>query len=91
MKVKPFMVVVMDAEGVTNNYIFKARNRRHAERDARECVAQSDRGTTLVGVTPMVDYTRRAGRRRLLAVATFAVSGTTIAAMIIGLSLEGAI
>jgi hypothetical protein len=94
MKVRPFMVVVMDAQGVTHDYVFKARRRRHAEREARECVAQSEWATTLVGITPIVDDNTRARRRRLLALGAFtlAFSGITITSMmIIGLSLEGAI
>jgi hypothetical protein len=92
VKVRPFIVVVMDGEGVTHDYVFKARSARHAEREARECMAQSERTTTLVGITPIVDHRRRARRRRLLAVATFAVSGITITLMtVIELGLERAI
>jgi hypothetical protein len=92
MKIRPYMAVVMDAKGVTHDYVFKARSRRHAEREARECVAQSGCATTLVGLTPIVEYTRRARRRRLLAVAAFAISGISITSMMfMGLSLGGAI
>jgi hypothetical protein len=94
MKVRPFIAVVMDAEGITHDYVFKASDARHAEREARECLAQSERATTLVGITPMADDRRRGRSRRLLALGTFVfvVSGATIAAMlIIGLSLEGAL
>lgn len=93
MKVRPFMVVVMDPEGVRHGYLFEARSRRQAEHDAREWVAVSG-WATLVGVTPIVDEGSRPTGRRLLAVAalTFAISTTTIAStMLIGLSLEGAI
>jgi hypothetical protein len=88
-KIWPYVVVVVDAEGRTHDYLFKARSRRHAEREARECVAQSEWATSLVRITPMVDYTRR--RRRMLAVAAFAISGISMTwAMFIGLSLQGA-
>jgi hypothetical protein len=92
MKERPFIVVVTDARGVTHDYVLKARNAKHAEREARECMAQSEWATTLVGITPIVDYTGPARLRRLLAVATFAVSGIAITLMMfVGLSLEGAI
>ena len=92
MKIRPYMAVVMDTEGVTHDYVFKTRSRRHAELEARECVAQSGCATTLVGITPLVGYTSRPRRRRLLAVAAFAISGISITSMMfIGLSLGGAI
>ena len=87
------MVVVMDAEGVRHGYLFEARSRRQAKHDARAWVALSG-WATLVGITPIVDERSRATGRRLLAVGalTFALSTITIAsAMLIGLSLEGAI
>ena len=91
MKARPFIVVVMDARGVTHDYVFKARNARHAEREARECMAQNEWATTLIEIIPIVDHTRPARLRRLLAVATFAVSGITITLItFIGVSLERA-
>jgi hypothetical protein len=93
MKVRPFIVVVVDAEGATHDYVFKARSGRQAKRDAREWVERSAWATALLSVTAMVDRTR-ARRRRLLAFGTltFVVAGTTITSMMfIGLSLQGLI
>jgi hypothetical protein len=84
-------MVVMDAEGVTHPYFLKARSLRHAKRQAREWVARTEWAKTVVWVKPAVDGSSPRG---LLAVAglTFVVSGIAItAAMIIGLSLEGAL
>ena len=94
MKDGAFIVEVMDAEGATYKYVFKARSRRHVKREAREWVARSEWATTLIGIKPEAHYTSPATSRSLLAVAgvTLAVAGVTIfAMMIIGLSLEGAI
>ena len=84
-------MAVMDAEGVTHKYFLKARSLRDAKRLARAWVTRTKWSATLVSV-------RQAGHqgsaRRLLAVAgvTFVVGGlTTTAAMIVGLSLEGAL
>jgi hypothetical protein len=81
------MAVIKDADGVTHRYVFTATSRRRAAADADDW---ADRwGEILVGIERA-----EAGRsRRLLAVAAvaFAVSGSTIALMmIVGLSLEGA-
>jgi hypothetical protein len=94
MKEKPFRMVVMDAEGGTHSYHFKARSGRHAKREACEWVARVEWATSLVEVTPVVEHRRWTRSHRLLALGTltFVVSGATIAAMmIIGLSLEGAL
>jgi hypothetical protein len=84
-------MAVTDAEGGMHQYFLKAKSLRHAKRQAREWVAGTTWSATLVWVRPEAD---QGSARRLLAVAgvTFAVSGLTIAAaMIIGLSLEGAL
>ena len=84
-------MAVMDAEGVTHQYILKARSLRHANRLAREWVTRTKWSATLVSVRPEI---QQGGARRLLAVAgaTFVVGGLTItAAMIVVLSLEGAV
>jgi hypothetical protein len=91
---RPFVVAVMDAEGVTHDYVFMARSRRHATRQAREWLPRSESATALAGIPPLVEIDDRSGTRgrRLLAVAgvTFAVSGVTITAtMILALKLEG--
>lgn len=91
---KRYIGAVMDAEGVTYHYVFTARSRRRAKREAREWVTQTEWGATLVGITPVVEQGLGAQGLRLLVVTgfTLVVSGTTIAAMmIIGLSLEGAL
>jgi hypothetical protein len=44
-------VVVMDAQGVTHDYVFKARSARHAEREARECISQNEWATTLIEIS----------------------------------------
>jgi hypothetical protein len=84
-------MAVMDAEGVTRQYALKARSLRHAKRQAREWVKRTEWSAALVWVRP---EGQQGEARRLLAVAgvTFVVSGLTItAAMIVGLSVEGAL
>ncbi len=85
-----YIAVVVDAEGVSYQYLSTAESRKHAENEARESLEQS--GATLVRITPVADGPIR-GSRRLLRVAgiTVAVSAVTIGAMmIIGLSVQGA-
>jgi hypothetical protein len=94
MWVKRYIAVVADTEGLTSRYVFTARSRRGAKREAREWAARTDWGATLVEINPVVDQGLGARGHRLLVVAgyTLVVSGTTITAMmIIGLSLEGAL
>jgi hypothetical protein len=85
---RPYVALIADSEGVTHHYVFTATSRRRAAANADEW---ADRwGETLVGIKRAEAGTGR----RLLAVAAvaFAVSGTTIAVlMIVGLSLEGAL
>jgi hypothetical protein len=86
----------MDAEGATYDFIFMAKSRRHATRQARAWMTRLEWVATLVEITPMLKVDQRGAvrGRRLLAVAgvTFAVSGITIAGtMILALSLEGAL
>jgi hypothetical protein len=84
-------MAVVDAEGVTHQYVLKARSLRHAKRQARAWMRRTEWSTTLVWVRPA---SQQGSARRLLAVAgvTFVVAGLTItAAMIVGLSLEGAL
>jgi hypothetical protein len=83
-------MAVTDAEGVTHQYVLKARSLRYAKRQAREWVKRAEWTATLAWVRPAG---HQGSARRLLAVAgaTFVVSGLAIsAAMIVGLSLEGA-
>lgn len=90
-KLKPYWVVVRDSNGNESQYIFDAPSRRRARADARRWAARTSWSPTLVAITPGFQHV---GARRLLAVAgvTFVVCGTTIlAAMVIGLSLEGAL
>jgi len=97
MKMRPFkryVATVMDAEGVTYQYVFTATSRRRAKREAREWVSRTEWGATLVRITRVVDPGLDAKGLRLLVVAgfTLVMSGITITAMmIIGLSLEGAL
>ena len=88
---KSYVAVVVDAEGVTYEYVSIAKNRRHAEREVRESARRW--GATLVGINPVVGRKWGVGRRELVvAGVTFGVSGVTITAMmIIGLTLEGAL
>jgi hypothetical protein len=82
---------VMDADGVTHEYVLKARSLGHAKRQAREWVRRQEWSAGLGWVRPA---DQQGNARRLLAVAgaTFVVSGLVItAAMIVGLSLEGAL
>jgi hypothetical protein len=94
MKERSFMVLVMDDEGVTHKHFFWAKSGRHARRAARRWMAHVEWATTIVGVTSMGGHAQRGSARRLLAVGAFmfAVSGVTIAAMmILALSLQGAL
>jgi hypothetical protein len=94
MRIKRYIATVVDAEGVVSQYVFTARSRRGAKRQAREWVARTDWGATFVGIKPVVDDGWAAKGLRLLIVAglTLVASGTTITAMmILGLSLEGAL
>jgi hypothetical protein len=95
MRLTRYMATVVDPEGCTHNYVFEARTRRGARRQAREWVAMTNWGATFVGIERAFSGGQRPGARgrRLLAIAgvTFVVSGITISAMmIVGLSLEGA-
>ena len=79
-----------DAGGVDHRYLLKARSLRRAKREARNWLERTEWDATLIDVT-RVD---QSAVRRLVAVAgvTFVVSSVvTIAAMIFGLSLEGAL
>ena len=94
MRPNQYIAVVADREGATSVYVFEARTRRGAKRQAREWVARTDWGATFVGIQRVVPHAREARGRRLLAIAgiTFAAGGIMIStAMIIGLSLEGAL
>jgi hypothetical protein len=85
-----FVMSVADAEGGTHEYLLKARSQRHAERQAHDWVSQTPWCTTPAAVRPVGD---QGIARRLLVVGgvTLAVSAPTIAAaVVIGLSLEGA-
>jgi hypothetical protein len=86
----PFVMTVRGADGGTHRYYVRAKNLRHAKRDAREWVVQTEWCESLVDVSPVYD----SSQRRLLAVAatTFVVSGIAItAAMVIALSIQGAL
>jgi hypothetical protein len=90
MREKVFVMAVVDPEGVTHSYILEAKSLRHAKRQAREWVRRAE-WPTLVSVGRA---DQQGSARRLLAIAgvTFVVGGLTIsAAMIVGLSLEGAL
>ena len=94
MREKPFIVLISDAEGMSGEYIFKAKTRRRVNRDVREWCKRSDWGATVVAIRPAVVSGGGARGHRLLRVAgiTFAVCGVTIAAtMIVGLMVEGAL
>ncbi|CAN5300701.1 hypothetical protein BH18ACT14_BH18ACT14_16360 [soil metagenome] len=86
-----YIAVVVDAEGVSYQYLSTADSRKHAENEARESLEQS--GATLVSITPVEDGPVKTSRRLMRVVAiTVAASGVTIGAvMIIGLSAEGAL
>jgi hypothetical protein len=90
-KLKPYWVVVRDSDGNESQYLFDAPSRRRARADARRWATRTSWNPTLIEITPGV---RHPDARRLLAVAgvTFVVSSTAIlAAMVIGLGLEGAL
>jgi len=94
MWVKRYIAIVADTEGRTSRYVFTARSRRGARREARAWATRTEWGATLVAIKPVVDPGLAAKGHRLLVVAgfTLVVSGTTITAMmIVGLSLEGAL
>ena len=81
-------MTVLGGDDTTHTYYVKARSRRDAERYAREWVATTEWSASLVDVSPVDEP------RSLLTVAatTLVVSGFAItAAMVIGLSLEGAL
>lgn len=84
----------MDAEGITHDYVFKARSHRHAKRDVHDWLARTEWAETLVEITPIAQSRRGTPRRRRVAIAaaTFALSGITIIAMIVvALNLESAL
>ena len=86
--VKPFIAVISDADGETYEYLFESTSRKRVKRNVREWCEQTDWGATIVAIRP------HTGGQRLLRITgiTFAVSGITITvAMIIGLTLEGAL
>ncbi len=88
MRLRAYIAKVADHEGATHRYLFDARTRRGARRQARKWVAGTNWDATLVGIAP--GWKPEVGHRRLLAVAgvTLGVAGITISAlMIIGLSL----
>jgi hypothetical protein len=90
-KLKPYWVVMRDSDGNESHYLFDATSRRRARADARRWASRTTWNPTLVSVTP---GDRDMHARRLLAVAgvTLVVSSTAVlAAMVIGLSLEGAL
>jgi hypothetical protein len=90
-KLRPYWVVVRDSNGNESQYLFHAPSRRRARADARRWAAKTSWSPTLVAITPGF---RPVDVRRLLAVAgvTFVVSGATmLAAVVIGLTLEGAL
>ena len=94
MKVKPFIAVIADADGQTHEYLFEATTRRRVRRDVREWCKRTEWETTIVAIEPAAVHRSEARDHRLLRLAgiTFAVSGITITiAMIVGLSLEGAL
>jgi hypothetical protein len=94
MRERPFIALISDADGVTGEYVFTATTRRRVKRDVREWCERTDWGATIVAIKPAVASGSGARGHRLLRVAgiTFAVSGITIAAlMIVGLTLEGAV
>ena len=79
---------------MTSEYVFGARTRRRVKRDVHEWCERTAWGATIVAIKPIVASGSGARGHRLLRVAciTFAVSGITIAAMMIaGLTLEGAL
>ena len=94
MRVQRYIAVIADAHGTTGAYVFRARTRRRAKRDAREWCERTDWGATIVSIKAARVPEPRSAGGRLLRVAgiTFAASGITIAGMmVIGLSLEGAL
>lgn len=89
---KRYIAAVVDAEGVTYKYVFTARSRRRAKREAREWATRTEWGATLVGITPVVEQESGTRGLRTVVVAgfTLVVSGIAITAMmVIGFSPEG--
>jgi hypothetical protein len=82
---KPFIALIKDAEGMTGEYIFKATTRRRVRRDVREWCKRTDWGATIVAIEPAAVSGGITRGHRLLRVAgiTVAVSGVTIATMMI--------
>jgi hypothetical protein len=94
MREKPFIAVIAHPEGEIYEYLFEGRSRREVKRDVRAWCQRTSWGATIVEIRPSVALSQDAEGHRLLRVAgvTFGVSGITITvAMIIGLSLEGAL
>ena len=94
LREKPFIALIADAEGETYQYVFEATSRWRVKRDVRGWCERTDWGATIVAIKPAVAHRGEAGGHRLMRVAsiTFAVSGITITiAMMIGLSIEGAL
>lgn len=87
---RAFIMTVLAADGTTHRYYTKARSLRHARREAHAWVAEAEWCADLVDVGPVHESSR--GRLLVVAATTFGVSGIVIiVAMIIGLSLEGAL
>ena len=84
-------MTVRDADGVSHRYVRLATSLRRAKRDAQNWVEGGGvEGETLVGVTPA----NESSLRGLLALAglTFVACGAAITvAVVVGLSLEGAL
>ena len=92
---KPFIALIADADGETYEYLFEATTRWRVKRDVRGWCERTDWGATIVAIKPAVGQHGGETRgHRLVRVAgiTFVVSGIPITiAMMIGLSLEGAL
>ena len=83
-RLKDYIAVVEDTDGVTYRYVTFGRDRQEAEKEARESAGRS--GATLVGIKPVMDR-RQAMRRRqrlaaALAIAVTAIMVTTIVLVI---------
>lgn len=88
-RLKDYIAVVEDTDGVTYRYVTFGRDRREAEKDARESAGRS--GATLVGIKPVMDQRQAARRRQRLAAITIAVTAIMVTTTVIVIVSVGSV
>lgn len=89
-RLKNYIAVVEDTDGVTYQYLTFARRPQEAEREARESAGRA--GATLVRIKPAIDRRHAARRRQWLAAAiALTVTAVTISAIVIAGSAFGSV